>query len=510
MQAQRLLYFSTYQITAYFWQRGTLTSEASFPPTDDGWQQLAQYLAEHRQSVFSLLVNVAEEGFQRETIPYLRGADRQTVIQRKLAQTFFNTSLGTAISLGHEKDRRKNEHLLLAALTNPALLKPCLSALRSEDAALSGIFSPPLLAPSLLTKLRLTADPCLLLTFQDQSIRQTFLDKGMLRFSRLSPLQDTSIASLARSFASEAIKMQQYLASQRLIRRDQAITAHVLAHPDAFTPLNGSCIDTPAVRFNIVDITECARRIGLKTAPQDTHAESLFLHLLIANRPRSQFADEELRHNYRVVQTRSLIQGGGALMLIACLLFAGKQLFDAREIIGSAEATRNEAQLARQRYDGILKTFPNVPTDNETLKRVIDSYLAQEKRSTSPLGLYREVSRALQEAPTIDIDRLDWRIGGGTEGTPTGNAATTPLPEDSESIIVRGNLRLFPKASARQLLAVFDGFVDTLRANPALRVDILQQPLDIASGISLRGGDSVLEEEKPRDFTLAVSRKIAP
>ena len=84
------------------------------------------------------------------------------------------------------------------------------------------------------------------------------------------------------------------------------------------------------------------------------------------------------------------------------------------------------------------------------------------------------------------------------------------VPEDSESIAVRGTLRLGPNATTRQLLAAFGRFVEALRANANLQVDILQQPLDIASGTSLRGGDTVREEEKPRDFGLLVTRRIEP
>lgn len=513
MRPQRLLYLSTHQMAAYHWRKGTLACEATFSPTDAGLQQFARYLAENPASVFSLLVNVAEEGFHLETIPYLRGADRRTVIRRKLAQTFFNTPLATAISLGHEKSRRKDERLLLAALSSPAFLQPWLDGIRAADAALSGIFSLPLLVPSLLRKLHIPPEPCLLLSVQDQSIRQSFFEKGELHFSRLTPLQHSSIGGIAQAFAAEAVKLQQYLSSQRLIGRGQAITAHILAHPGAFKAIENSCVDTPAVRFNILDITECARRTGLKTVPQDTHAESLFLHLLVADPPGVQFAGADLRHSFRIVQIRSLLQGAGAMALAACLLLSGKYLFDAHQVAQDTEALHAEAVLARQRYGDIVKTFPSVPTDNETLKRVIDRYLAQERRSTTPAGLYREVSQALQAEPSIEIDRLEWRIGGAdpdAAGSGSQGANVRAVPEDSESIAVRGTLRLGPNATTRQLLAAFGRFVEALRANANLQVDILQQPLDIASGTSLRGGDTVREEEKPRDFGLLVTRRIEP
>ncbi len=511
MKSQRLLYLSSHQMAAYHWQSGALECEESFSITETGQQQFSHYLAQHRQSTFSLLANVAEEGFHIETIPYLRGADRKAVLERKMGQAFFNTPLCAAMSLGHEKSRRKDERVLLTALTNAGFLQPWLDIIRASEASLSGIYSLPLLAPTLLRKLHLPPDPCLLLTVQDQSIRQSYFEKGELHFSRLTPLQHSSIASTAQTLATESLKLQQYLASQRLIGRSETITAHILVHPGAFKAIQNSCIDTPTVHFNVLDITECAGRTGLKSVPTDSHSELLFLHLLVANAPPIQFASEELRHNYRIGQIRALLQGIGAMTLIGCLLLSGKFWFDAREVMRETEALRSETALYRQRYNDIVKTFPSVPADNETLKSIIDRYLAQQRRSTVPTGIYHEISRALQTEPAIELDRLDWEIGGA-EATATGfvrpNANIRAVPEDSESIVVRGTLRLGSAPNARQLLATFDRFVDTLRSNAKLQVEVLQSPFDIESGKSLRSGDTSQDDSKPRTFSLQIIRKI--
>ena len=60
-------------------------------------------------------------------------------------------------------------------------------------------------------KLKIEDERCILLTLQDQTIRETFYERGRLHFSRLSPLANTSIGGIAQGFATEAIKLQQYL-----------------------------------------------------------------------------------------------------------------------------------------------------------------------------------------------------------------------------------------------------------------------------------------------------------
>ena len=503
MKNSRLLYLDAHQLTACRWRSGELTNEAVFTSSAEGLQQFGAYLDQHQRSVFSLLANVAEEGFQIETIPFLRGADRQAIIRRKLGQLFFNAALTTSLSLGHEKSRRKDERVLLAALTNRAFFAPWLDAIAKAGVALSGIYSLPLLAPSLLRRLGIDDEPCLLLTIQDQSIRQSYLEKGELCFSRLTPLRNNSIAGIAQSFCAEAQKLLQYLVSQRLIARQQSITAHLLAHPSAFKAIAQSCSDSATIRYQVLDIEDCAKKTGLRMAPQATHCEALFLNLLASAPPRAQFANEAQLHDHQLRQIRSALYGASAATLAGCLLFAGAQRFETLALNQQTALLSSEASLARSRYAEIVKTFPPIPTDHQTLRRVIDRYLALEKQDATPDGLYRAISRALNDSPAVELDRIDWQVDGIDTAAPQG-----PDQAASETAIVRGTLKLGANASARQLLAAFNVLVESLKANPKLQVSVLQRPFDIESAKSLKGSDIADQDHQPRSFALQLSRKI--
>ena len=513
MKTSRLLYLSAHQMTAFRWQSGVLHSEGLFAASEEGFRQFEDYLATHTQSIYSILANVSEEGFQIETIPFVRGADRQAIIQRKLGQLFFNATLTATQSLGYEKSKRKNERILLAALPNNDFFAPWLARLAEAGAALAGIFSLPLLAPAFLRKLKLAEDHCLLLTVQDQSIRQSYIERGELHFSRLTPLQNSSIGGIAQTLSAEAIKLQQYLTSQRLIGRNQPITAHVLAHANALKAIEQSCIDTGTIRFNILDIGVCARQSGLKTPPKDSHCEQLFLNLLASNPPRVQFADDTLRHQHHLGQIRSALYGSGSLALLACVIFSGKLLFETHSIGQEALALKAEAGLSRQRYEYIVATFPPIPTNSDTLRRIIDRYTELEKASTTPSGLYREISRALGKAPAAELDSIDWSVGGAdpAAGKPANiGAAAKSVAGDSETALVRGTLKLGPNANARQMLNAFNQLLEALQNNPLLQVDVLQRPFDIESGKSLKGTEITVEDNKPRSFALQITRKLAP
>ena len=511
MKTDRLLYLSAYRMTAYRWHSGALESEGMFAANDEGHQQFADYVKQHRQATFTLLANVSEEGFHIETIPFLQGKDRKTVIERKLGQQFFSAPLTASLSLGYAKSKRKDERVLLAALTNNELFTPWITAITSHGAALSGVYSLPLVSVSLLKKLKLGDEQCLLLTVQDQSIRQSYFEKGELHFSRLTPLQNSSISGIAQTFFSEAIKLQQYLASQRLIGRNQPITTHVLAHGSTMKAIQASCNDTPTIRFNFLGIEDCATKTGLKTVPFDAHSENLFLHLLRVDPPRIQFANDDQRHTYHLGLIRSTLHAVGAAVLAGCLLYSATLLYETYEVTDESQGLRAESSQARQRYAEIVKTFPPIPTTTETLRQVIDRYLAIDKGTASPIGLYRELSRALQSAPAAELDALEWRVGGidAATGQAANSAyAASAVSDDSETLIVRGTLKT-GTSNARQTLAAFNTLIDALKANPKLQVVVLQSPFDIESGKSLKGSDTAVDDHRPRAFSLQIVRKLA-
>lgn len=502
MKPDRLLYLSAHQMTFCHWQAGTLTHRQEFPATEAGYQQFADCLAQHQGGVFALLVNVAEEGFQVETLPSLHGAERRSVVTRKLQQRFFGALLTATLSLGHKKTRRKDEQVMLAALTGEEHIAPWLKIMDTAGIALSGIYSLPFLSTALLRRIRIREAQYLLLTVQDQSIRQSYFADGELHFSRLAPLADTRADGLARAFATETQKLQQYLTSQRLLPHNQAITVCLLAHQNAGEAIQNHCVSTDSLRYIVLDIEKCARKTGLETTPVDSHCEPLFLHLLRTTPPRIQFATDGQRHNFHLRQMRFALHLIGALFLAGSLLASALFLAEAATRAEERARLQEETREYQQSYGEIVKNFPPLPVSNDGLRRIIDRHAELEKRNISPAGLYREISRALEQIPAAELESIDWKADG--IGLPT----QTTTSGDKETALVHGTLTPGSKSSPRQMLAVFSLFIDTLKANPELQVEVLQRPFDIAPGQSLNGDDTQLDDSRPRPFSLRIARKI--
>src|SRR3989440_3389930 len=150
MAERHVLYFTSDEHYLYRSAGKTLELEASFAGDDTGVSAFREHLRDSRGAVFYVVADLAGEDFHEEQIPYLRGGDREAVVQRRLAQRYRDTRLAAALSLGlFTVGERRNERLLLASFTNTQQFAPWLDALEDAGVRLAGVFSAPLVAPVL-------------------------------------------------------------------------------------------------------------------------------------------------------------------------------------------------------------------------------------------------------------------------------------------------------------------------------------------------------------------------
>jgi len=501
MISRRLLYLNTHRLSAYAWRHGKLQPEGSFENGDEGLERFRTYLETNRRSHFSLLANVAEEGHVLETIPFLKGADRQALVTRKIGQHFLGTPLATAFPLGFEKGRRRNEKLLLSALTNPGHFEPWLQRLQETEAPLAGIYTVAQLGGQLLRKLGHAQGRCLLLSLQDHSIRESYLADGQTLFSRMAPITDSSIAGIASSFAAEAGKLHQYLIGQRLIGRDEKLPVFIVAYPPAIPAIDKACPDRGQLSFSIIDSHQAAGKLGLRSPPEDNRSDYLFLHLLATAPPRQQFADEPLRHDYRLSQLRQGLLAAGLVGLLGGLLFTAKEAFDTRALRQETLALRASEADLNWRYQEISATFPQIGIDTDTLRRLTSRQADFARLQRQPGPLYQQLSRALDQMPNIQLESIEWKIGRPVAGT-------SVIDGNEEIAVIRASVIPPRAATPRQILASFEQFTELLKANPDLVLKVLQQPFDLESGRSLRGGDGDDGASEPKAFAIELIRKI--
>ena len=202
--------------------RRALELEAKFSGDDLGISEFREYLQRRSAARCSRsLADLAGEDFHEEQIPFLRGSDREAVVQRRLAQRYRDTRLAAALSLGQAAaGERRNERLLLASFTNTQQLAPWLDALEEAGARLAGVYSVPLLAPALAARLGVRSGRAFVVTAHRAGLRQCFVEDGRLRFARLERTVEMVPQALAAFVRSETLRLAQYLATLRVLPRE--------------------------------------------------------------------------------------------------------------------------------------------------------------------------------------------------------------------------------------------------------------------------------------------------
>jgi hypothetical protein len=519
MPARRLLFLDTAGLTAYLWQSGQLLREGSFAADDAGALAFGEYLLGHRETLFQLLVDVAEEGFQIEDVPYVQGRDRQTLVARKLGQFFYGTPLTAAISLGRQKSGRRDERILFAGLTGYSHIEPWLQPMRQAECRLAGIHSMPLAIASALGGLLAGSDSTLVITVSPGGLRQTFFDHGQLRFSRLTPMTGDSIEEIAVACGLETDKIYQYLASQRLIVRGTPLDTLVLAHPAHQEVIRNRCPDTQERHLRFHDLLDLATRSGLRTPPASSFSEGLFLHMLLHKPPRQQLAPAAERRHYRLWQARTGLHAAALATLTVGLLFAGQQGLRWQGLAEDNATLRAQIDSQRQRYDSILQALPKIPISNEELRQLTDRHETLVRRSPGLEPLLLPLSRGLDRAPGVELTRLTWHLSSRPDGdrpmaaepqgrTIPGTAAAGSSTEAYAVLEVEAQLPARSAAAPRSQRQTIEGLAAAIGADGSTRATITAMPMETESSKTIRSSGEAAAPTGPQGFGLRLVRTL--
>lgn len=526
LRQKRLLYLSANRLTAYGRARRGLLADATFERNEAGLAAFAAYLAGTR-NLYYLVIDVVEEDYHQDTIPYLGRKDRRQVLARKLAQRYRDTSLTLSMSLGYEKAERRNEKVLYASFSNTQQFQPWLNALERSECRLVGIYSTALLAPAVVKGAGLKLERCLLVSVQATGLRQSYVEEGKIRFSRVGRLNLDDTAGVAAICASESARLQQYLVTMRLLPTvTTPIDVMVLAAAQYHAALSEACRSTELLHFHLVNADSQCRAAGLKTFPADAPCDALFLNAAAVAAPAEQFAQEQNRHHYRLWQLSGGLYAAGLMALAAGLLFAGERMIEGYALRTRIAADQTQYQAVNAEYARVTSTFPPTPTSTENLKTTIRQFRTLQAQTATPAFLYVEISKALAGFPQVEIERIQWRIGKLPAQTRPRDAATgkaTPAvaaPAAGGAVAADAGYALAVisarvvgarRVDLRSITDVASQFIAALRKNPRLEITGIRMPFAITAEDTLTGEiGSARAIAEDAGFGVTIGLKLAP
>ena len=508
--ARQLLYFTAEDHYLYTEVQGRLELEARFSGDDLGVSEFREFLRSRRGALFAVLADLAGEDFHEDQVPWLRGGDRDAVIQRRLAQRYRDTRLAAALSLGSvHTGQRRNERVLLTSFTNTAQFAPWLDALEESDARLAGVYSVPLLAPTLAARLGMRGERALVVTANRAGLRQCFVEHGKLRFARLERTVDMVPQALAAFVRSETLRLTQFLVTLRALPRDgPPLHALVIAPPGERAVFEQTLISDARVVFRTVDGEEARRAVGLQQVPEGTGAEALYLRLAARKPPREQFASRADRRSYFIWQLQRGLVAAGLAGFTACALFSGARWIEAMNAGERAEVQTREARVATQQYERITATFPVTQTSTENLRVTVVEFRRIAERSGAPETAFVHAAHVLDRFPQMEIDGINWGVtkAGEQRGAKPPPAEAKPA-EPAVQFSLSGRVNATQRNDYRGITAQVQRFAEAL-ASDGYHLERTQLPFDITSEGTLTGDIGAAESNEAPRFTITLSRRL--
>lgn len=526
MTRKYLVYVTSVRATLYESRRGALAALESFSNDEEGYAGFVQALRGLAGGLAYILADLVEEDFHVDLVPAVGGKDRAQLLARRIAQRYRDTSLSLAISLGFERTQRRDERILLSSFTNTQLVTPWVNVLAQSTLALVGVYSVALMAPSLARRLKGGKAPCLLVSLQPAGLRQTLVTAGRVRFSRLGPLDPADAdqpTRLAAAFATETVRIHQYLTSVRVLpREDPAVDVALIAPAGRGALLQAAASDTPQLRYRVIDVAQAAAAIGLRHLPQGGGAECLYLHLLASTAPREQYLGARLRRNFTIWRTRVALVAGGTMIGLACLAVACLQWWNTEEIREQTTSEQSRVRTLGEEYSRYTQTFPKIPTSSENLKATVQQYGTLLKQIRSPDAMLADLGSVLAQSPQVEIESLKWEQSAAPRGpgrTPETAAAGAAVVPGGASTAGDGRYEMIELAArvvgiaANDYRGVSDAvneFVDRLRAQARIEILARKLPFDIGSETSLTGDIGVERPAEAPVFQLTIGRRQTP
>lgn len=390
---RRVFYYSSTGIKVFEWKGDELLGSLKFKNNEAGYDDFEEYLKSSPDKPSQLLVDIIEEDFRRESIPHVNARDRKALINRLLDRHYRDEAHHQVRLLERSKAGRKDDHILLSALSNFEQIDPWITRINRQNVPLAGIWSVPLLTEELMKARKVRDENVLLVTRElPWSQRETFFRNGRLVFSRLEKIEhdlyrnpDAQHSLKCLQQGSEQIR--HFLTNQRIVGFVEPIKVICLVPSTHVNVCVNKSIDTPQISYELVssrDILEENKVLGCDQEADDVIFAWLCTQKNLFNDHYGTHKQKANFYHFAIEKCVDIASTLGALILVtaAALLW-----LDGTEIDQKILAENTSTSVLQRRYE---KEFGEIGPQLE------DAYIIQSTVAQSKI-LEKETSETLQK-----------------------------------------------------------------------------------------------------------------
>jgi hypothetical protein len=491
MAKKILLCASALHLSAAVWNGRRLTVCRGFEHDEAGQRAFLSFLRASPGVPVYLTADTVEEDYRFETLPHAFGSDRRELVERKLRQLYRSTPFYGASLQQRDRDKRRDDRYLFAALTNGEVFSPWLQLLVEVKAPIAGVFPLPVVSVALLKRLGLDDPQLLIVSKHSAGLRQTFVKDQSFRISRLTATRDGEHRPY-EAYAEEIRNTRMYLDALNVTHVDDAVTVLILDPEDSLGALEDAvAAGRRSLRAMRLGPTDLVAKIGIDKATLQSSGDALPLYLLGLETPEFNLAPPTLTAGYSRLLASRAIYAVTALAALAGLAWCGLDWYFLAQLKQDTQEIIAQTQREQSAYQEITRTFPPAPAGAERLRQSVEVAKRIEDMARLPDKTYQVVSQGLDANPALSMAGMTWRYGKPS------TSAAEPATQLAQSALLQILLVVQPGEMTGATDTVNKFVKDLSRHEWVAAARTVKLPVDAGSGATLRGSTADSRKEQP-------------
>ena len=489
-----VLYVTNQAVVVSFWHGRYYQSHQVYKNQATGRAAFHQTISEHKDTNIHVIVDIVEEEYQLTLFPHVNGARRE-MLTRKLTQFSRNSVYKTAWFMHQEKTSRRENAYVLFALMNTDCLKGWMDVLQSEQALLVGATTLPMVSQGMVQSMKSVPPQLLVCERLSSGLRQSYLQDGHLRISRLTPMDSVLPAQLIDFYRAEIEKMRLYLLSQKIINDETALQIRLSAFQGVGDAV-ATGLEQRGMECHIANRQNEMRKHHLKQADVTRHPELLHMQWQANVSKSVNLAPVEMTKIYRHKRFVNRLNISAAILITMGLLASAYLLNEAykKNMLMQSRFEQTAALLNKQALE--MKAHSKTATLSSEMRNIVEIAQTINHLPSSPLPLMQVVSAALAAEPSIVLNRMRWiqseqlHIKGEENAVSMATTRQRDIPNWMQIGFVNAEIKPFSGDYLMALVTV-NRLVKKIRMHSSvMSVQLLQAPVSADSLSKLQGNTS--------------------
>lgn len=504
---RRALLVGSDKLAVYHWANDKLGSSYLFDASEEGFEFFGRYLSEVHNDPVYVFVDTAAEEYRLDTIPHAFGADRQALIERKQDRAFRGTPYLYTDVQNREKSGRRDDNIMLSAITNTEVIQPWLKILEEHKVPVAGVVSIPLLIQEINSIIPNMPGNTLVFSLQSVSgLRQSFFRNKSLKFSRLVKMPRYGTEPFAPILTEELEKVQRYIHGAHIIDNNQPLDIYFYGNQELLAELGKTHINSSLIRYHLLDIDELAKECGFVERIKTPFSDKYFIYQLLKHKSKNYFAVSKETRYFQMRQINKLLRYASILFMLSGFIWGGLNTLEGFTYRQQHRADAKKIDFYTARYEVARERISALPVEPADLKIVVDTKNTLETYKADPVDMFKLISKGLDGFPEIQISQIQWaahvnpnhKTGGGNINSviDDGSQAVLGLSNisDIETAYIYYQIAMFKAhledfdGDYRKAHATIDRFSESMRQMASVHdVSVVTLPLDIGSDVSMQG-----------------------